>query len=181
MKDIRGLPVETARSVVMELRMAKDGLAIINKTTYALEDGIIDLEEAWDIICAAKKAAGLPPWGEILKEVGESIAHKHYGGELISGSQKGYDIFNGERIQVKARSIKKFKTDGSPKLATAIKFSTDNFDKLVIVTFRPDDGSFYQMIEFTKEQLLDVASHDGYDNTYTQGLTSELYFQGKIL
>ena len=113
------------------------------------------------------------------REVGECIAHKYYGGELLSGCTKGYDIDNGELIQVKARSIKHFKKSGRPSTVTAIKVSHFEFDKLVVVLFHPKDGSFVEMIEYTKEQLKPRMKLDNHDNIYVATITDELYDIGK--
>lgn len=156
-------------------------LAIKTIVDSVADDGKIDLEEAWKCMVAIKKAAGMSAHGEVLKDVGECIAHKHYGGDLLSGCTKGYDINNGERIQVKARSIKLFKKSGRPQTVTAIKVSHFNFDKLVVVLFHPDDGSFVEMIEYTCDQLKEVMTLDKHDNIYVASLTDKLYDAGKKL
>ena len=156
-------------------------LAIKTIVDSIADDGKIDLEEAWKCMVAIKKAAGMSAHGEVLKDVGECIAHKHYGGNLLSGCTKGYDIDNGEHIQVKARSIKHFKKSGRPRTVTAIKVSHFNFDKLVVVLFHPDDGSFVEMIEYTRNQLQSIMKLDTHDNIYIASLTDELYDAGNKL
>ena len=157
-------------------------LSLIKRIVDAVEDdGMINYKEGWEIITAVKRAIGVTNSTDILKLVGEQIAHEHYGGELLGGIEKGLDIRSDKDISVKARPIKHFSKAGNPVTATSIKTSHFNFDLVAVVLFHPETSSFYQIVEFDTEYVKKHATYDAHDNIYTMSLNKKHYQAGRIV
>ena len=84
--------------------------------------------------------------------LGETLVAIAYGGELAPNSQEGYDVLvetggEIERLQVKARALPYPKVDSN----TTGTISSDNYTKMVVVLFSPEDLSVVMASELTRE------------------------------